>query len=488
VTDRRSLSATRRQRTWAYPVLSFRRPSLPVFVRGETLDTVAPFRAWRYSRLAGELSDLVAPPYDVIGPDLQARLYVRSPHNVVRVDLGVTLPGDDQQRNQYTRAAGLLAGWKQTGVLERDGRPTVTFVEEDFTGPDGRAGRRYGFLAALRLSEFGEGLVFPHEHTLTGPKEDRFRLMTATEMSLSPVFLLYELPGDEITAAWKSALAAQPATSTTTDEGGNVTSLWATSDPGLLAIVTGRMAASRFLVADGHHRYETALRYRNTRRAQAAADPDGPSASDYCLVYLANMRDPALTIYPTHRLVSGLPDALVADLPRKLADAFTVERLDGAGAHAPGRAGQRGAASQAAIATYLKAHPRGAFGLWGPSLDAAYGFRLADMATAHVDSTRSAAYQGLDVVILQTLVFERYLGISASDMAAEKGVDFFRDAADGFAKLEAGEAQLAFFLNATGLDQVSQVAFGGERMPQKTTFFYPKLPTGLVFHDLTGRL
>ncbi len=176
---------------------------MPAFVRGETLDTVVPFRAWRYSRQAGELSDLVAPPYDVIGSDLQARLHARSPYNVVLVDLGVTHPGDDQNDNKYTRAAGLLARWKETGVLERDGRPTVTFVEETFHGPDGRAGRRHGLLAALRLSEFGESIVFPHEHTFTGPKEDRFRLMTATAMSLSPVFLLYDLPGDEITAAWK---------------------------------------------------------------------------------------------------------------------------------------------------------------------------------------------------------------------------------------------------------------------------------------------
>jgi uncharacterized protein (DUF1015 family) len=404
------------------------------------------------------------------------------------VDLGVTHSGDVPRDNRYTRAAGLLARWKETSVLERDSRPTVTFVEETFTGPDGRAGRRHGVLTALRLSEFAEGVVFPHEHTLTGPKEDRFRLMTATGMSLSPVFLLYDLPGDEVTAAWKSALGAQPATATTTDEAGNVTSLWVTSDPGLLGIVTELMSGSRFLVADGHHRYETALRYRNTRRAQAVANGDGPFAFDYCLVYLANMRDPALTIYPTHRVVGGLPDALVADLPRKLADTFSVERLDGAGTDVRDGTVPSGTTAQAAIAAYLKTHPRGAFGLWGPSLGAAYGFRLADLAAAHIDSKRSAAYQELDVVILQTLVLERCLGISASEMAAENHVGFFKDAAEAFAKLEAGEAQLGFFLNPTGLDQVSEVAFPGERMPQKTTFFYPKLPTGLVLHDLTGRL
>jgi uncharacterized protein (DUF1015 family) len=479
----------RRART--SPVLSFSRPWVPVFIRGEPLDTVVPFRAWRYSRQAGELSDLVAPPYDVIGPDLHARLYARSPHNVVRVDLGATHPGDDQQHNQYIRAAALLAGWKSSGVLERDSRPTVTFVEESFTGPDGRAGRRHGLLAALRLSQFGKGVVFPHEHTLTAPKEDRFRLMSATGMSLSPVFLLYDLPGDEITAAWQSALGTQPPTSTTTDEAGNSSSLWVTSDPGLLGIVTDRMATARFLVADGHHRYETALRYQSAQGfggVQSMASPEEAPASDFCLAYIANMGDPALTIYPTHRLVSGLPDALVKDLPRRLAETFAVERLDGSAAGGSGVAVSRGELPQALIAAYLRAHPRGAFGLWGPSLDAVYGFRLVDPAAAHVDPQRTAAHQELDVVILQTLVLERHLGISATEMAAEQYVGFIKDAADALARLATGEAQLGFFMNPTGLEQVSKVAFGGERMPQKTTFFYPKLPTGLVFHDLTGRL
>jgi uncharacterized protein (DUF1015 family) len=374
------------------------------------------------------------------------------------------------------------------GILERDREPTVTFVEESFTGPDGSPGRRHGLLAAMRLSEFGEGIVFPHELTFSGPKEDRYRLMTATEMSLSPVFLLYDLPGDEITAAWKDALSAQPPTSSTADEAGNLTDLWATSDPGLLGVVAGNLADSRFLVADGHHRYETALRYRGHRRTQSAPDHAGLPASDFCLVYLANMSDPALTIYPTHRLVSGLPDALVAGLPRRLADTFSVERLEAPGTSGRDGAGRTVQSPRASITAYLDRHSRGAFGLWGPSLDAAYGFRLVDGAAAHVDEERSKAYQELDVVILQTLVFERYLSLSITGMATEEPIDYVKDASDAFAKLEAGQAQLGFFMNPTGLDQVKEVAFGGERMPQKTTFFYPKLPTGLVFHDLNGLL
>jgi uncharacterized protein (DUF1015 family) len=445
---------------------------------------VVPFRAWRYSPQAGELADLVAPPYDVVGPELQSALYSRSPHNVVRVDLGVSKPGDTDSQNKYTRAAGLLASWKTSGALTRDDEPTLTFVEEVFTGPDGLAGRRHGVLAAMRLTEFAEGVVFPHEHTLTGPKEDRFRLMTATAMSLSPVFLLYDLPGDDITAAWKEAAGAEPPTSTTTDDTGNVTRLWRTSDPVLLGLVRERLAQTEFLVADGHHRYETALRYQKTQAAAATPPSASPPASDYCLVYLANKSDPALTIYPTHRLLAGLPEQLVAGLPRSLADTFAVERL--APSDVSGHLAAR--AAQTAVAAYLKKRPHGAFGLWGPLLDAPYGLCLVDLARAHVTPEYSDAYQELDVAILQALVLDRALGISSSDMAAENHVTFFKDTADAFARLAQGEFQAGFFMNPTGLHQVYEVALGGERMPQKTTFFYPKLPTGLVFHDLTGEL
>jgi uncharacterized protein (DUF1015 family) len=451
------------------------------------LDTVVPFRAWRYSPQAGELSSLVAPPYDVVGPDLQSALYTRSAHNVIRVDLGTTQPGDTDSDSQYTRAAALLAEWKRTGVLVRDRQPSVTFVEETFVGPDGVAGRRHGVLAALRLSEFGDGVVFPHEHTLTGPKEDRFRLMSATAMSLSPVFLLYDLPGDDITVAWRAALGSEQPAATTVDDISNVTRLWPTSDTSLVALVAERLRSSRFLVADGHHRYETALRYQKTRRA-GSTEPDGSaSACDYCLVYLANRRDPALAIYPTHRLLRGLTERAVADLPRALQTFFEVERLDIRG-HGSGPAAADPADAQDAIAAYLKSHPRGAFGLWGPLLGAPYGVVLSNRAKAHVSDEHSDAYQELDVAILQSLVLERTLGISPADIAAERNLAYFKDTADAFARLEAGEFQVGIFMNPTGLDEVCEVAFGGERMPQKTTFFYPKLPTGLVFHELTGRL
>jgi len=441
------------------------------------MDTVVPFRAWRYAPTAGDPALLMAPPYDVIGPDLQSRLYARSRYNVVRVDLGMTTPSDNDCDNRYTRAAAQLRGWKESGVLIRDRAPALTFVEEEFTGPDGRARMRHGFLAAVRLHQFSEGVVYPHEQTTSGPKQDRFELMHATGMSLSPVFLLYDLPGDEVTSAWSAGPGARPPATVIADGEGNVTKLWPTSDPALLQTVGQNLAAARFIIADGHHRYETALRYRDHRRKQGGA----ALAYDHVLAYLSNIADPGLAIYATHRLVAGVDPEKIAALPQALAGTFAVEPLTPA---LPGTAGMR-----ESIESYLASHARGAFGVWAPGADGAYGLRLLDRAAvAQAAPGRTAAYRELDVTVLQKLILEQALGVPSEGPASETHVTFFKDTADAFARLEHGEFQAGFFMNPTGLEQVREVALAGERMPQKATFFYPKLPTGLVFQDLAGLL
>ncbi len=459
------------------------------------MDTAAPFRAWRYSPAAGDPDLLVAPPYDVIGPDLQSRLYARSRHNVVRIDLGMTTPSDNDCDNRYTRAAAQVASWKKEGVLVRDPAPALTFVEEEFTGPDGRARRRHGFLAAVRIHDFSEGIIFPHEQTFSGPKADRFDLMDHTAMSLSPVFLLYDLPGDPITAAWSAGPGALPPAATVTGDDGNVTKVWPVSDPALLALVARNLENARFVIADGHHRYETALRYRDYRRKRVqeatgvrdaeegggAGHPSAAPAYEYVLTYLSNMADPGLAIYGTHRLVAGVDPARLAGMPDALAGTFAVEPL------AAGESGIAGV--REAVEGYLAAHPRSAFAVWAPGAGGVYGLRLLDAAAAAAASPgHTVAYQQLDVTILQELILEPVLGIPAERPAAEGSITYFKDATDAFERLEAGEFQAGFFMNPTGLEQVKEVALAGERMPQKATFFYPKLPTGLVFQDLSNTL
>ena len=456
------------------------------------METVIPFRAWRYAPSAGELSQVVAPPYDVIDPELRSRLYARSRHNIVRVDLGMTTPSDNECDNQYTRASDQLALWKESDILVRDTEPSITFVEESFTGPDGRLRIRHGFLALMRLFGLDEGVVFPHEQTFSGPKEDRYRLLDATSMCLSPVFLLYDLPGDEITSTWKNGPGTQTPAASVIDEEGTVTKLWPTSDPDLLEAAGRNLTAARFIIADGHHRYETALRYKKQRLLETKVGQD-EQAFDYVLAYFSNMSDPGLAIYGTHRLISGLDPEVLTALPQSLANAFAVEPLADGNVGAP--------TARAAIAAYLRDRPRGAFGLWGPGLDGVYGLRLGDPEAARAAAPgHSAAYQLLDVTVLSTLILEKTLGIAPGDrvaagdpagrrdMTAEAHVTFFKDPDDAFARLEAGEFQVGFFLNPTGLDQIREVALGGERMPQKATYFYPKLPTGLVFHDLSGHI
>jgi uncharacterized protein (DUF1015 family) len=460
------------------------------------VDTVLPFRAWRYAPTAGDPNLLIAPPYDVIGPDLQSRLYARSRHNVVRLDLGMTTPSDNACDSRYTRAASQLEEWKKAGVLVRDQAPALTFVQEEFTGPDGRARVRHGLLAALRLHDFSEGIVYPHEQTFSGPKADRFELMEATAMSLSPVFLLYDLPGDPIISAWSAGAGIEPPVATVTSDEGNVTKLWPTSDPALLEVVARNLESARFIIADGHHRYETALGYRDRRREQGGAglsaragegagaapeDAGAPPAYEYVLAYLSNMADPGLAIYATHRLLAGVDGGRLAALPQTVAGTFAVEPLTPAAADAAG--------VRAAVERYLAEHPRGAFGVWTPATSAVYGLRLLDGALAAAAAPdHSGAYQQLDVTILQKLIFEPALGIPSEGTETEERITYFKDTADAFERLEKGEFQAGFFTNPTGLEQVREVALAGERMPQKATFFYPKLPTGLVFQDLSGSL
>ena len=438
--------------------------------------TVVPSRAWRYDlERTGSLYAVTAPPYDVIGHIFRDELYALSPYNVVRVDFGRTSTDDTDTDNRYTRAAALLREWKAEGILVRDDQPTITIVEEEYIGPDTRLRTRRGFLALVKIQDFSEGVVFPHEATLSGPKRDRYRLMDETCMNLSPVFMLYSLPDDSIMATWDAVSDGGPPAASMTDPAGNTTRLWPTSDPAVLAAATSRLANTPLLIADGHHRYETALRYRAARHE--AGDGEGPW--DYALVYLCNMEDPGLAIFATHRLLHGLNEDTIKGLPEALSDVFKLEPLT----DDPDEA-------EEAISSFLEARlaQGGAFGLYGPSLGTAYGLALRDPTAPETmaDDIHSEAYHRLDVAILHNVIFHELLGITKEDVAAGQYVTFVKNWSRGFERLRTGESQVGFFMNPIKLRQVYNVAVGGERLPQKSTYFYPKLPTGLLFHDLSG--
>ena len=265
------------------------------------------FRAFRYDLgRVGALSDVIAPPYDVIDPALQQTLYDRSPYNVIRLILNKEQPGDGDNENRYTRAAGLLREWQADDVLVRDSAQALYVYEQDFE-VEGRRYTRRGFLARVRLEPFGSGRIYPHEETLAGPKADRLRLFQATEMNLSPVFGLYPDPDDGVMKQLQAGVGRSLPLQAT-DHLGVVSKLWPVTDQHVVSAVTGALGPKPVFIADGHHRYETGLRYLQERRAAGETDP----AAESILMMLVSMSDPGLIILPTHRIISGFP-ALDAD-------------------------------------------------------------------------------------------------------------------------------------------------------------------------------
>jgi uncharacterized protein (DUF1015 family) len=401
----------------------------------------------------GSLADVVAPPYDVIDDAQRTELARRSDYNVVELDL----PRDPGGGDPYEHAAELLGRWTEDGALTRDADPQIWALEQDYTAPDGSRLTRRGFLARVRLAEYGEG-IRPHERTQPGPKEDRLRLTRATRHNLSPIFALH--PGD----TWQHlepALAGDP-WGEVTDADGTTHRVWRAGDSAVHEAIASELEPGELLIADGHHRYETSLAY------QREVGAGGPA--DYVLMALVSLEDPGLTVFPTHRLISGLAgdparrEALVSGL-EELFDVEEVptDQLDPGGTDGVGVFG------------YIDSHLKKAFRL-----------RLRD--SARLDKAlpdRSAAYRSLDPAILEELVLKGILGMSTDDIAAKRGIGYTPSIDEALAKLDSGDYQAAFLLRATPVEQVREVAAEGETMPPKSTYFFPKLLTGLVFNPLS---
>jgi uncharacterized protein (DUF1015 family) len=406
---------------------------------------VKPLRAMHYDpRAVGSLGSVTAPPYDVIDDALRAELVGRSPFNVVELDL----PRAPEGADPYERAAETLEEWTLQGILRADREEAFWALEQDYTGPDGQRRTRRGFLARVRVTDYGEGLIRPHERTQPGPKEDRLRLTRATRHNLSPIFSLYE--GD----AWPAlapALEAEP-WATVREDDGTEHRVWRVADPGICRAVTEGLAEAELLIADGHHRYETARTY--------AEEVGGEGPHRYTLMALVSLSDPGLTVFGYHRLLSDLAsparqEALAATLRAHFElEEVPLERLDPAGEHGVGVFG------------YADAHLRRGFRL-----------RLKDPgALVSLMPGASPAYRELDAAILEALVLRGALGMSAADVEAKRGIAY--DAS-------AERADAVFLMRPTPVGQVRSVAAAGETMPPKSTYFFPKLLTGLVFNPLS---
>jgi uncharacterized protein (DUF1015 family) len=425
---------------------------------------IAPLRPLRYDPARYE--HVVAPPYDVIDAPMRAELAARDPHNVVHLDLP---EGDGDAR--YENARRLFERWRKEGVLMRDEQPSFWRYAQSFEPPGGGARLvRRGFFALIRAVPLSERVILPHERTLTGPKLDRMKLSRATRATLSPQFMLYADPERRLDAPLDSG--ERFADFTTPD--GIRHEIARVVDASAVARICEALAPERLLIADGHHRYETAvaLAQEIDAEARASGTPTARGEHLYTYAFLANGDDPNLVVFPTHRLIHSLPRFDFDDLCARSSFLFEVRRIDG---------------DAAAIARALEAagHERPAVAAAARGRAALLSLRPdADLDAHPVLRQRPASVRGTAVALLHDGILEHLLDITPQAQALKTNIRYLQDAREGVAAVERGDGQVFFLMNPTPISTIRAVAEAGDVMPQKSTYFHPKVPTGLLFHTL----
>jgi uncharacterized protein (DUF1015 family) len=413
---------------------------------------IQPLRTLRYDTgVAGPLDGLIAPPYDVIDEAMRADLAGRSEHNVVELDLP----------ESYEGAARTLAEWRGDGVLVEEEEPALWALRQDYTAPDGSARTRTGFFARVRVEDYGAGRIRPHERTHPGPKEDRLRLTRATRANLSPIFTLFPDSSGGARETLGQVTAEDPFAEVT-DGDGTRNSLWRIADPDRIAALQGALADAELLIADGHHRYETARVY--------ADEIGGEGDHRYVLMLLVALEDPGLLIFPTHRLLTGLKDdsdkqIAIRDTARR---DFDIEELSDPRELEP-----------------PPGNDRVTFGYMDSFFKRPFRFTLKDQGIAdEALAGMPEPYRRLDTAVLEAIVLRGALHMSEDDISHLHGLDYSKNLEDAIERVESGDADAGFFMRPTPVEQVREVAETGESMPPKSTYFYPKVPTGLVFNPL----
>ncbi len=429
---------------------------------------IYPFHALRYDPKKVALPKVVTQPYDKINPETQERYYAADPHNFVRVILGKAQAGDSEQANVYTRAAAALQQWQAEHVLARDAAPSIYLYTQTFKVPgdaNGATSERRGFIALGQVEDYDQKVVYRHEQTLSKPKADRLNLLRATHAHCEQIFMVYSDPANEIDLAMKPS---GPATLEVADEYGVVHRMWVISDPAVIKTVQAKMADKKLIIADGHHRYETALNYRNERRNGSKIDRQAPY--ERMMMTFVNMDSPGLLILPTHRVVFGLENFSIFDMVKKLSKDFDVEDI-GAVENVDGAVERLRAAGQEQTAV-LAVTAHGGFLL-----------RSRPGAPARSFAGMSKEQSALDVVQLHKLILEGALGMSEEDIRNQKYLKYVRDGHEAVEEVRKG-ANVAFLINPVRMQQVRDIAFSGGVLPQKSTDFYPKLLSGLTVYGL----
>ena len=419
--------------------------------------TVRPFQGILYDPQRVDLSRVVAPPYDVIGPADQRRYYTQDPHNVVRLIAGEVRPTDTPEDNKYTRAANFFQQWLADGVLRREPGPGLFVYSHRFVDPtSGQARERRGILGVVELEPFGSG-VLPHEQTHARAKADRLSLTRAVVANLSPVFALYEDPQSAVGPIIEPAMAQPPRLSIAGEDADQHT-VWPVSGAGRFHELAGVFGRTRLYIADGHHRYETALNFRNKQRLDHPEAPPN-AAFNYVLMLLVDVADPGLTILPTHRLLHDFERFDPALVGRLASRHFVTPRHDGA----------------ALLAAMQEPKPNHRIGI----------ATAGSYVTVDIDRTDAAdPVSGLDVSVLHREILQREVGLEAAELESERYLSYSRDVSSLFDRVESGAGQAAFLLRPPAVSDVVEVARAGQVMPQKSTYFFPKPASGIVFNPL----
>jgi uncharacterized protein (DUF1015 family) len=448
---------------------------------------ISPFRAWRYNPEQVPLHQAVTQPYDKITPAMQERYYQASPYNLVRIILGKRLPEDGNSENVYTRAAAAFENWRQTGVLRQDPAPSIYRYTQTFKLPAGVPGagkqaERRAFIALGRIENYSAGVVFRHEQTLAKPKADRLDLLRATRAHFGQIFMLYSRAG-KVDALLDAAITPNISPDIdVTDEYDVVHRVWRISDASQIVSVQQQMRDRKLIIADGHHRYETALTYRNERRAAAETGAGLPTPYDSVMMTFVDMdlpeqarpdkdRPTGLVILPTHRLVFGLPSFSADQFQTQARIFFNIEEVD------PGIDAAR------AVAILQNAGHAGT-ALLAVTAERAFLLHTPKAIGTALFGKLSLRQQALDVVQLHRCLLESVLKISEEAIRHQENVSYCREAAEALSQVRSGKVQVAFLMNPARMAQVRDIAFADQVLPQKSTDFYPKLLSGLTIYAL----
>ncbi len=439
---------------------------------GINLAKIIPFKGMRYNaEKVGGLKNVVTPPYDIISAEQQSAYYEKHKNSVIRLEYGAQYPTDNEADNRYTRAASFLHSWLDDGTLKLEDKESLYLYEQRFV-VNGQELTYRGFITLTQLVEFSKGIVLPHEETLSKAKTDRFNLMDTTHSNFSQVYCLYIDEERKIDAIINKITSAKPDISFISDEDNIEQNLWIVSDDSVIKSVQDGFSDKQLFIADGHHRYETALNFRNKMREE---NPDWKEDDlfNYVMMMLVDMDDSGLVVFPTHRLVNNvkIDEVMAVSL---LKDNFNIDKII---------VDKKAETICKAIDADLMAlREKKGFALY---FGDEYYYRLT-LNDASVMSSRlpdkSDAYRNLDVTILHTLILDDIFGIDSEDLANQSNLTYTRDALEAIEAVQSGAQQCTFILNPTKVREIKDVSLAGEKMPQKSTYFYPKLITGLVMN------